>query len=152
LGGIRDAAAGSPLADGRVLIAGGATDTGPSSTLSSAEIYAATNTFSYRVKGKSLVVTVQATGKVSLGDAASPLSASTAKKKKMPKLLLKTSSASGDPPTITVPLVLSKLAKQRLRQKGKVTVSARITFTPQGGLANTQNAKLKIKGKKPKKH
>lgn len=48
--------------------------------------------------------------------------------------------------------MLSKLAKQRLRQKGKVTVGARITFTPQGGLANTQKAKLKIKGKKPKKH
>jgi hypothetical protein len=153
MSGLRDAAGGSPLADGRVLLAGGSTDTGPDSTLSSAEIYAATNTFSYSVKGKSLVVTIQATGKVSVSDAASPLNASAAKKtKKKRKLLLKASSASGDPTTITVPLVLSKLAKQRLRQKGKVTVSARITFTPQGGLANTQNAKLKIKGKKPKKH
>jgi hypothetical protein len=37
-----------------------------------------------------------------------------------------------------------------LRGTGKVAVRARITFAPQGGLANTQTAKLKIKGKKKK--
>jgi len=36
------------------------------------------------------------------------------------------------------------------RQKGKVTAKARITFTPNRGLARTQNVKLKIKGKKRK--
>ena len=32
-----------------------------------------------------------------------------------------------------------------------MTVTARITFTPQGGLANTQTATLPIKGKKKRK-
>ena len=44
--------------------------------------------------------------------------------------------------------IYGKLAKQKLRQKGKVTVNARITFTPNGGTASSQTAKLKIKGKK----
>lgn len=146
MGAARQTPVAAPLPDGRVLVAGGA---GPGPTfLSSAEIFAATNTFSYRVKGRKLIVSIQASGKVSVSDAASPLSASVAKKKR--RLLLKPSSASGDPPTIAVALRLSKLAKQRLRQRGKVKVRTRITFTPQGGLANTQTAKLKIKGKKKK--
>ena len=147
MGTVRDVAAAAPLPDGRVLVAGGWNG---SADLSSAEIFAATNSFSFGVKSKQLIVSVQASGKVSVSDAASPLSAPTPKKKgkKKLRLLLKPSSASGDPPAITVRLLLSKLAKQRLRQMGKVTVSARITFTPQGGLANTQTAKIKIKSKK----
>ncbi len=145
MGTARSGAFAASLSDGRVLVAGGQDGT---SYLQSAEIYAATNTFSFRVKGRKLIVSVQASGKVSVSDAASSLNASVAKKKR--RLLLKPSSASGDPPTIAVALRLSKLAKQRLRQRGKVKVRTRITFTPQGGLANTQTAKLKIKGKKKK--
>jgi hypothetical protein len=111
------------------------------------------NSFSARVKGKRLLVSVSAPGTVSVADAAAPLSASASKKKR--RLRLKPSSASGDPPTISVPLRLTKSGKQKLRQKGKVTVNARITFTPRvtprGGVANTQTAKLKIKGKAKKK-
>jgi hypothetical protein len=139
----RSGAFAASLPDGRVLVAGGQDGV---SYLSSAEIFSATNAFNFRVKGKKLIVSVQASGKVSVSDAASPLGASAAKKKR--RILLKPSSASGDPPTITVSLRLSKLAKQKLRQKGKVTVKARITLTPQGGLASTQTAKLKIKNKK----
>lgn len=139
----RYAPAAAPLPDGRVLVAGGYDGTGD---LASAEIFAATNTFSFAVKGKRLIVSVQASGKVSVVDAASPLSASAARKKR--KLLLKPSSASGDPSTITVPLRLTKLAKARLRQKGKVKVRARITFKPLGGLPNTRTAKLIIKSKR----
>jgi hypothetical protein len=137
----RGSPAVAPLPDGRVLVAGGFDG---SNALSSAEIYAATNTFSFKLKGKRILVTVQATGKVTVSDAAAPLSASTAKKR---KLLLKPSSGSGDPPTIPVTLHLSKLGKSRLRQRGKLTVRARITFAPQGGVANTQIAKLKIRSK-----
>jgi len=139
----RLAAVAAPLSDGRALVAGGvARQGGP--VLSSAEIFAATNTFSFSVKGRQLTLGVQAGGSVSVSDAAAPLKA--AKKKR--RLLLKPSSATGDPPTITVTLRLSKLAKQRLRQAGKVTVRARITFTPQGGVANTRTAKLRIRSKK----
>jgi hypothetical protein len=108
------------------------------------------NAFSFAVSGRKLIVSVKTSGTVSVSDAAAPLSASAAKKKR--KLLLKPSTASGGSPTITVPLLLTKVAKSRLKEKGKVKVKARITFTPQGfGAANTQTAKLKIKGKRKKK-
>ena len=115
----------------------------------------APNTFSFAVKGRKLSVSVKTSGAVSVSDAAAPLSASAAKKKKR-KPLLKPSTASGGPPTITVPLRLTKAAKSKLKKKGKVKVRARITYTPQGlpgtqTLANTQTAKLKIKGKSKKK-
>ncbi len=138
LGTPRTGAVAAPLPDGRVLVAGGYDG---STRFPSAEIFAAVNAFSFVVKGRKLLVSVQATGKVSVSDAST----------KKRKLLLKSSDASGDPPTITVALQLSKLARQRLRRTGKVAATARITFAPQGGLANTQTAKLKIKGKKKKK-
>jgi hypothetical protein len=109
------------------------------------------NAFTLAVRGRKLIVRVQASGTVSVSDAAAPLSASTAKKKR--KRLLKPSSASGGPPTITVPLRLTKTAKSKLKEKGKVKVNARITFAPQGfpnTPSNTQTAKLKIKAKKKK--
>jgi hypothetical protein len=106
------------------------------------------NAFSVKTQGKRLTVSVSAPGTVDVGDAGSAKSASAAKKKR--KSSLKPSSASGSPPTITVPLRLTKLAKKTLRQKGKVTVRARIIFTPQRGTAGTQTLKLKIKGKRKK--
>jgi Kelch motif len=138
----RTGAVAAPLPDGRVLVAGGYDG---STRFSSAEIFAASNTFSFAVKGRKLLVSVQASGRVSVSDASAPLNASPAKKRRR-KLLLKSSDASGDPPTITVRLRLSKLAKQRLRRKGKVAVKARITFAPQGGLSKKQTAKVRIRG------
>jgi hypothetical protein len=132
----RTGAVAAPLPDGRVLVAGGYDG---STRFSSAEIFAASNAFSFAIKGRKLVVSVQASGRVSV-----------AAKKQKRRLLLKSSGASGDPPTITVPLHLSKLAKQRLRRTGKLSMRARVTFVPQGGLANTRTAKLKIKGKRRK--
>ncbi|MDX6583249.1 MAG: hypothetical protein QOI10_2433 [Solirubrobacterales bacterium] len=38
--------------------------------------------------------------------------------------------------------------KKKLKQKGKAKVTAKITFTPTGGLAATQSAKVKLKRKK----
>jgi hypothetical protein len=102
--------------------------------------------FTAKVKGKKLLATVADPGSVAVSDAAAPLSAATSKKKRI--LLLKSSRASGNPPTITVPLRLTKHGKQILRLKGKVKVKARVTYTPQRGTANTKTLKLKIKGKK----
>jgi Kelch motif/Galactose oxidase, central domain len=141
MGTARTGAAAAPLPDGRVLVAGGFDG---STRFSSAEIFAATDAFSFAVKGRKLLVSVQASGKVSVSDAAARLNALMAKKKKR-RLLLRSSDTSGDPPTITVALHLSKLAKQRLRRTDRVAVRARITFAPQGGLATTRTAKLKIK-------
>ena len=72
MGTARTGAVAAPLPDGRVLVAGGQD---AASYLQSAEIFAATNTFSFFVKGRKLIVSVQASGKVSVSDAASPLSA-----------------------------------------------------------------------------
>ena len=152
----RNAPAAAELGDGRVLVAGGSTSAHPTTGLPSAEIYAATNTFTFALQGRQLLVSVQASGKVSVNDPATPLSASQAKKKKKKKKvkpgpLVSASSASGDPPTITVPLTLTNFANSILKKKGRVTVNVRISFTPQGGLANSQTATLQIQGKKPKK-
>jgi hypothetical protein len=156
MGTARNAPAAAELGDGRVLVAGGSTSTAPTVGLKSAEIYAATNKFTFALQGTQLLVSVEATGKVSVSDTASPLSAVQAKKKKKKKKKptgppLNPSSASGDPPTIIVPLSLTKSAMNALKSKGKVTVSARITFSPKGGLATTQTAQFEIKGKKKKK-
>lgn len=144
LGTARTGAAAAPLPDGRVLVTGGYDG---STRFSSAEIFAATNDFTVAVKRRKLLVSVQASGKVSVGDAAARLNASTGKTKKR-RLLLKSADGSGDPPTIVLPLRLSKLANQKVRRTGKVAVKARITFAPQGGLAKTRTATLKVKGKK----
>ena len=142
----RTGAVAAPLPDGRVLVAGGYDG---STRFSSAEIFAAANSFNFAVKGRRLLVSVQATGTVSVSDAAARLNVSAAKTKKR-RLLLKSSDGSGDPPTITVPLHLSKLAKQRLRRTGKVAMRVRIGFAPQGGVATAQTARLKIKVRKKK--
>jgi WD40 repeat protein len=143
LSSARTGAVAAPLPDGRALVAGGYDG---STRFSSAEIFAAANAFSWAVKGRKLLVSVQATGKVSVSDARPRVNASAAKKRR--ELLLKSTDSAGDPPTITVALHLSKAAKQRLRGTGRVAVKARITFVPLGGLANTQTAKLRVKDKK----
>jgi hypothetical protein len=150
----RTSAFAAPLADGRVLVAGGQSET---AYLSSAEIFAldaappppnarvVSNAFSFSIRGRKLIVRVQASGKVSVRGVSSR--ASTRRQLE----LLKPSSATGNAPTIGVMLRLSKAAKQRLHRSGKVKIRARITFTPDGGLPNTKTAKLRIKGKKHKR-
>jgi hypothetical protein len=94
------------------------------------------NDFTYKVKGKRLLLTVKAPGDASV-KAASKKGA-----------LLKGSSATGSAPTIAVPLRLTKLGKRKLGDLGKVRAKAIITFTPTGsGNPNTRTAKLKIKKK-----
>jgi len=94
------------------------------------------------LKGKKLSLTLDSAGTVGVTDAAqaSGASAIAAAKKR-----LKPSSATGGPGIIEVTLKLTKAAKQKLREEGKIKVNARITFTPTGGTANSQTAKLKIK-------
>jgi len=104
------------------------------------------NTFAIgKLRRKTLTVSVSSAGVVRVTDAGARGTASRAIA--AAKRLLKPSSASGGPGPIKVTLRLTKLGNQRLRQKGKVTVNARITFTPSGGIANSQTARLKIKRK-----
>lgn len=145
LGTARAYAAAAALGDGRVLVTGGS---GPSGIERSAEVYAATNTFTYAVSGKKLLVTVQAPGKVDLAAGAGDKGKAAATKKRKRRALLRPASASGGPGAIELPLLLTKAAKRKLRQTGKVKLPASITFSPVGGVANTQSAKLKLKRKR----
>src|SRR4051794_3034719 len=104
------------------------------------------NAFTAKVKGKKLIVSVSSAGTVAVADAKAKLSAAEAKKKR--KLFLNASNGSGGSPRITVKLRLTKLAKAKLRQRGKVGAKARVTFTPNRGIALTKKLKLKIRGKK----
>jgi tripartite motif-containing protein 71 len=93
------------------------------------------------LKGRTLTLNVSSMGTAEVTDAgASGASAVAAAKR-----LLKTSTATGGPGTIAITLRLTKIAKQTLRQRGKIRVNAKITFTPSGGSANSQTQRLKIK-------
>jgi hypothetical protein len=104
------------------------------------------NEFTFSVKGKRLLVAVRAPGTVAVSDAGTRAASAAAKKKR--RLRLRSSSASGGPPTIEVRLALTKVAKGILRRKGKVALNARVSFTPTGGVAKTETARLKVKSKK----
>jgi hypothetical protein len=106
------------------------------------------NGFSAKVKGRKLIVSPKSAGRVAVADAKAPLNVNAAKKKR--RLLLGASSASGAPPGIKVGLRLTKLAKQRIRRKGKVTAKARVTFTPNFGIPATRALKLTIRSGKRK--
>jgi hypothetical protein len=154
----RASAFATPLADGRVLVAGGINENEPTGPyLRSAEIFTldatppenrgmVSNAFTFFIRGRKLIVGVQASGKVSVRGVSSRAST------KRPRQLLKPSSASGGPPRIVVRLRLSKAAKQQLRRRGRVKIRAQITFSPDGGLPNTKTAMLKIKGRKHRRH
>ena len=66
------------------------------------------------------------------------------------KLLKQTHRAADAAGEYLMPLRLAKSAKQKLKRKHKVRLKASVTFTPDGGTANTLTKKLKIKRKKPR--
>jgi hypothetical protein len=149
MGTQRGFTAAAPLSDGRVLVMGGSTG---SAIVGTAEVFAATNTFTYSVSGRKLIVTVQAQGKLDIGPPPSVTKAAASKKgKRKRKALLRAASAQGGPGTIELPLLLTKAAKGKLKRKGKVKIPANITFSPVGGVANTQSVKLKVKNAKKKR-
>ena len=92
-----------------------------------------------KVKKKALSLTLPGAGTVEVIDAADQ--GAPPKKRG-----LKPSSATAtDAGTVKVILKLTKMAKKKLKAKRKVKLSAAITFTPNGGIANTKTAKLKLK-------
>jgi hypothetical protein len=48
----------------------------------------------------------------------------------------------------SVPIRAAGKAKQKLRKRGKAKVSAAVTFTPQGGLPNTETTSVTLKRKR----
>jgi DNA-binding beta-propeller fold protein YncE len=95
-----------------------------------------------RLRGRVLTLNLASPGTVVVADAAAaPRSARAGGRRK----LLKTTSADGGPGALDVRLKLTKAGKSKLRRNRKVKVNARITFTPSGGAAGSQTAKLKIR-------
>ena len=101
-----------------------------------------------KVKGKFLIVFVNAAGTVVVTQAGSSGREAVASKAGK---LLKRSSKSGGPKKVAVRLRLTKKAKKALRKKGKLKIKSQVTFTPTGGSANSKRATLKLKAKKKKK-
>jgi hypothetical protein len=103
------------------------------------------------LKSKSLTLELASAGKVALVDAATKAKAGTASASKAKPKLLKASNVSGGPGLVKANLKLTGAAKKVLQEKGRVKVSARITFTPTGGTASTQVRKLTVRKQKAAK-
>jgi hypothetical protein len=115
----RGGAAAAPLPDGRVLVAGGyINNVHSSSARRSAELF--TPALSLGMKGKKLTITVAVAGTLTAADIA-------ASKRER---LLKRTSASGGPGPITLKLRPTAKGERRLGRKGKLRVTARISFAP----------------------
>ena len=70
LNGPRYGAVAAPLPDGRVLVAGGRNAAGDE--IASAEVFGASNAFSFAVSGRRLIMSIQASGAVTVSDARAP--------------------------------------------------------------------------------
>jgi hypothetical protein len=104
-----------------------------------------TNAFTIgKVKGKRVSLTLPGPGGVDVASAAQGGSKAVAAAKKLVKASHTDVASAG---TVSIPVRLTKLGKSKLRRKGKLKVRAAITYTPTGGLANAQTAKLKLKRK-----
>jgi hypothetical protein len=149
MGTPRAYAAAAPLTDGRVLVAGGTSN--GASDLSSAEIFGATNALGVVnvVKGKKLLVRVSAFGRVDVRDAGAKGRAAVARKRSG-TAVLKHSRAIGGPGIIAVRLRFTRRGRALLKHTGRFKASAKIRFSPQGGLPRTRTAELTIKGSRRK--
>ena len=137
----RDDAATAPLSTGQVLIAGGA---GPGLDAKSALLFGVPDNFTVTVKGRKLIVTVAASGTVSVAPP-SGAPASGASEAKKSKGLQRPSQGSGGPGQIKVKLKLTKGAASKLARKGKLKFRAAITFSPDAGIPRTETLKLRVK-------
>ena len=98
------------------------------------------------LKGRKLHLTVPSAGTIDVRDATAAGAARTRTAASKDRLKPSSATASGPGPA-TVALRLTKRAKQKLTQKGKLKVKAGITFTPTGGTANQKPATLRFKEK-----
>lgn len=101
-----------------------------------------------KVVGKAVTLIVPGPGAIRVKDAAAGAAGANAVAAKAERRLKPSSATAGAAGQILVALRLTKFAKTLLRQRGKVTVKAAISFTPTGGTTATQTAKLKIKKKR----
>jgi hypothetical protein len=97
-------------------------------------------------KGTATVVaTVPNPGTLAAGSVSDKAVVAKKKKKKKPPLLTRvTATAVGSGP-VTLALQVSKAGRKKLREKGKLTVVAKVAYKPTGGTASSQNVVLKLK-------
>jgi hypothetical protein len=100
-----------------------------------------------KLNGKTLNLTVPGKGVIAVADATAT-SSSSAISAKAKKLLKPVQAAASGPGAVAIILRLTKRAKGLLRQKGKLTAKAAVTFTPTGGSPKTQRRDLTFKFKK----
>ena len=113
--------AAAPIADGRVLVAGGAGFLPPSGA--SAELF--TPGLSHRLRGRKLTATVAVAGTLTAADAEKGLRRSAAAtRKRQPSL--QSTSASGGPGSISLRLRPTARAKRILKRNGKFKIRARL--------------------------
>jgi hypothetical protein len=137
--GPRQDAPATTLKDGRVLFAGGFNSDLSPAELASAEVLSVpSNAFKAKLKGGKATFKVTDEGTAMVSDTSVKV-ATTAKKKKKPKLA-KTTTKHGGPGKLVVKVKLTKLGAATLSRKGKLKV--RVTYTPDGGLAATKKLKL----------
>jgi large repetitive protein len=128
-------AAAVELRDGRVLVVGGWNG----EALNTAEVLSVpTNSFKSKLKGQKVTFSITNEGVAQTTDVSTKV-ATSAKKKKAPKLV-KTTSKHGGPGKITVKIKLTKQGNAKLREKGKLKV--RVVYTPDQGLSATKKLKL----------
>jgi hypothetical protein len=96
-----------------------------------------------KLRGRTLSVNVASPGTILVSDANTNGAGASALANKK---LLKASSASGGPGTISVKLKLTPLAGRTLRQKHRLKLRAAITFSPAGGTAASKTARRTLKG------
>jgi hypothetical protein len=133
----REEAAAVELQDGRVLVAGGYAD---GDAINTAEVLSVpANSFKAKLKGRKVTLSVTTEGVAQTTDVSTKV-ATTAKKKKKPKLV-QTTKKRGGPGKITVKIKLTKRGSAQLSQKGKLKV--RVVYTPDQGIAATSKVKLR---------
>jgi hypothetical protein len=97
------------------------------------------------LKKSTVILSLASAGKVTVTEA-------TAKKKKAgaggkAAALLRPSSATGGPGQTELKLALTAAAKKKLREAGKVTIRASLSFTPTGGTTALQVRSFTVKAK-----
>jgi hypothetical protein len=134
----REEVAAVELSDGRVLVIGGWD--GNNAVTNTDLLSVPSNTFKAKLNGRKVTFNVSNEGTGEATDTSTKL-ATTAKKKKKPKLV-KTTTKHGGPGKIVVKVKLTKQGAAKLAQKGKLKI--KVAYIPDQGLAATK--KLTLRG------
>jgi hypothetical protein len=111
------------------------------------ELPAPSNQFTIKSQvGRTVTVTVPGPGTLTLGQAALPPGVATAIRGfEVLRGSSATATGAGD---FTLPILLNKSGKRQLRQRGKLSRTGEVTFTPTGGSAKAVDFPIKLKNRR----